>query len=223
MRPCLWVVAVVCLFPSAVLAGEASERSNTDHEMLDRRVYLPSLLGYGVGTGALALGTSTIGFATYPTGIVSYTSQNMESGSQAAHYDSFSFNPSIDVRAGRFTIGGGLSLGYTHNSLDSASSAEWTSLEIAPRVGYLVPLVRGLLLWPRVSAGFLVAQASASNLPTSSAAGFLASADVLLVAELGRHFFLTAGPSGWFDTAASSGNSSWSFGLGASIGLGVAL
>ncbi len=48
-------------------------------------------------------------------------------------------------------------------------------------------------------------------------------ADVLLVADLAPHIFLTAGPSGWFDVAGTRFGSSSAFGLGASIGPGVAL
>jgi hypothetical protein len=221
MRPSLVVMAVVCLVPGAALAQDEASSKPT-HDLLERRVYLPSLLGYGVGTSPLGLGPAAVGFATFPTGVVSYVGADSTSGGASAHSDSFSFNPNVDVRAGRFTLGGGVSVAYTRSS-QGASQAETTSFELAPRVGYLVPIARSFLLWPRVSAGFLVGGVSATGYPSSSVTGFVASADLLLVAELGPHFFLTAGPSGWFDAAAAGAGSSSSFGLGASIGLGVAL
>src|SRR5512142_2563262 len=182
------IIGLVCLLPSAAhAASEGSATSPTKHELLERRVFLPSLLGFGAGTSPLVVGASAVGFATYPTGIVSYTGGETSSGAQSSHYDSFAFNPSVDVRAGRFTIGGGLSLGYSHSVLAGAGEGTVTTFELAPRLGYLIPLTGELYLWPRVSAGVLFGQASATSVSTSSVTGVLASADVLLVVGLGSH------------------------------------
>jgi hypothetical protein len=217
------IIGLVCLLSATAHASPEEPKTKSKHELLERRLLLPSLLGLGVGTPPLMIGSSAIGFATFPSGIVSYSGGETTNGSETSHYDAFAFNPSFDVRVGRFTIGGALSIGYTHQSLAGASDGSSTSFEIAPRIGYVIPLTGELYLWPRVSAGFLYAQASASRLPTSSVVGGLASADLLLVWGLGSHFFLTAGPSGWIDGAWETGLSSSSFGIGASVGLGVAL
>ncbi len=218
------IIGVVCILPAvAHAAPEGSSSSASKHELLERRVFLPSLLGFGAGTPPLVIGSSAVGFSTFPTGIVSYVGGEASNGAESSHYDAFAFNPSVDVRAGRFTIGGGLSVAYSHSVLAGVGEGSVTSFELAPRVGYLIPLTGELYLWPRVSAGFLFGQASATGGPTSSVTGALASADVLLVAGLGSHFFLTVGPSGWIDAAWEPGMSSSSFGIGASVGLGVAL
>ena len=217
------IIGLVCLVPAvAHAAPEGSSTSSPKHELLERRVFLPSLLGFGAGTPPLVIGSSAVGFSTFPTGIVSYVGGEASSGAESSHFDSFAFNPSIDVRAGRFTIGGGLSVAYSH-SVFAGAEGTVTSFELAPRVGYLIPLGGELYLWPRVSAGFLYGQAAAARAPTTAVTGVLASADVLLVAGLGSHFFLTVGPSGWIDAAWEPGMSSSSFGVGASVGLGVAL
>lgn len=218
------IIGLVCVVPSAAYASpESSTPTPPKHELLDRRVLLPSLLGFGAGTPPVVIGGNAVGFATFPTGIVSYIGGDTSDGAQSSHYDTFSFNPSLDVRVGRFTIGGGLSVAYSHSSLANVGSGTNVSFQLAPRAGYLIPLTGELYLWPRVSAGGLYGQAMAPGLATSAVGGFVASADALLVAGLGSHFFLTAGPSGWFVTALNSGTASTTFGVGASVGLGVAL
>ncbi|HEY1959001.1 MAG TPA: hypothetical protein VGH28_25485, partial [Polyangiaceae bacterium] len=111
---------------------------------------------------------------------------------------------------------------YAHSTQD-ASESESTSVLFAPRVGYLVPIAKEIYLWPRVSAGLIVGQESATGYGTSALTGFVASADFLLVVGLGQHFFLSTGPSGSFELARISGGTSSTFGAGASVGIGVAL
>ena len=218
-----WIIGLVCLAPAVARASpEADVPRSHEHELLERRLFLPGLLGFSAGTTLLAVGPGTTGIATGTGGIVSYEGGDMTGDGSSSHLDAFSFNPSFDVRAGRFTIGGGLSIVYTRGTQDG-SQEESTSFLFAPRVGYLAPLAKELYLWPRVSAGFLVGQESATAYPTSSIGGFVASADLLLVIGLGKHFFLTTGPSGSFATAQGGGGSTSTFGVGASVGIGVAL
>jgi hypothetical protein len=220
------IIGLVCLAPTAAYASAESESSPSPslkkHELLERRVFLPSLLGFGAGTPPV-VGSTVTGFATYPTGIVSYVGGDANNGAQSSHYDAFAFNPSFDVRVGRFTIGGRVSIGYEHTVFAGVGEGSNTSFQLAPRVGYMIPLTGEVYLWPRVSAGGLYGQAWAPLAPSSAIAGFVASADVLLVAGLGSHFFLTAGPSGWVTASMDAGTGNTTFGVGASVGLGVAL
>jgi len=112
---------------------------------------------------------------------------------------------------------------FLPSSSRSRSTRASTCFELAPRVGYLLPLAGELYLWPRISAGALFGEASAPGFPTSSVAGMHFAADVLLVAGLGSHFFLTIGPHGSVTAAWQQGLTSTSFGVGANVGLGVAL
>jgi hypothetical protein len=220
------IIGLVCLLPAAAHASAESttEESKTKHELLERRVFLPSLIGFGAGTPPLVLGSTGAGFAAFPTGIVSYFSGESSTGGQSSRVESFAFDPSIDVRVGRrWTIGGGISLAWSHSVQTGAGDSSSTTFELAPRIGYLVPLAGELYLWPRLSAGALFGEASAPGFPTSSVAGMHFAADVLLVAGLGSHFFLTIGPHGSFTAAWQEGITNTSFGIGANVGLGVAL
>lgn len=227
MRSVCIIIGMVCLLPAAAHASAESttEDSKTKHELLERRVFLPSLIGFGAGTPPLVLGATSAGFGAFPTGIVSYFSgESSAGGGQSSRVESFAFDPSIDVRVGRrWTIGGGMSLTWSHGVQTGAADSSSTTFELAPRVGYLVPLAGELYLWPRVSAGALFGEASAPGFPTSSVAGVSFAADVLLVAGLGSHFFLTIGPHGSVTAAWQEGITSTSFGIGANVGLGVAL
>lgn len=218
-----WIIGLVCLVPAVARASpEADAPRSDEHELLERRLFLPGLFGFSAGTTLLALGPGVTGISTSTGGIFSYGSADMTSAGSRAHLDAFSFNPSFDVRVGRFTLGGGVSIVYTHGAQDGASS-ESTGFLFAPRVGYLAPVGKEVYLWPRVSAGFLAGEESATGFSTSSVGGFVASADLLLVVGLGKNFFLTAGPSGSFESASDGGGSTSSFGIGASVGIGVAL
>ncbi len=87
-------------------------------------------------------------------------------------------------------------------------------------MGYLVPLAAEVYLWPRVAAGVFYAESSATGYSTSDLNALVASADVLLVVGLAPHFFLTAGPTVSLEWA---GDVASTLGVGASVGLGVAL
>ena len=218
-----WILGFVCLLPAVAHASpEADQPPEQKHELLERRLFLPGLLGFGADTTLLALGPGTVGISTGSIGVLAYGGGDMSAGGSKSHIDSFSFNPSFDVRVGRFTVGGGMSVACTRSTMDGSES-EATSFLFAPRVGYLAPIGKELYLWPRASLGLLVGQESATGYETSALTGFVASADLLLVVGLGQHFFLTMGPSGSYQTASTTGGTSSTFGVGASVGIGVAL
>jgi len=218
-----WILGFVCLLPAVAHASpEADKPPEQKHELLERRLFLPGLLGFGTGTTLLSFGAGITGIATGTGGIFSYDGGDMSGGGSKSHLDSFSFNPSFDVRVGRFTLGGGLSIAYSRATTDGNES-ESTSFLFAPRVGYLAPIGKEVYLWPRASLGLLVGQESATGYETSALTGLVASADLLLVVGLGQHFFLTMGPSGSYETASTTGGASSTFGVGASVGIGVAL
>ena len=215
------ILGSVCLVPALARAAPDGARDEAPpkpkHELLERRLLLPSLVGFG-STATASLTTVAgggVGYDTGAAGIVSYTRGTIF----GAYSDTFSFNPSFDVRVGRFTLGSGVSLTYSRQNVNGAEETQ-TSFQLAPRVGYLVPLAAEVYLWPRASAGVLYAESSATGYSTSDLSAFVAGADLLLVVGLAPHFFLTVGPTVSLEWAGDVGST---LGVGANVGLGVAL
>lgn len=152
--------------PAALAAEPAPVFGRTGQvvlpELMGVRSGVPAQFG-GLGVGSLGLGpTGTeVGWG----GIVGYAQSSWEqrivySGvQQRMESDSKSFwtTPSVDVFVGR-GVSLGVSVGYlyTEQRLTSSNQGQpWDYVGFAvgasPRIGYVVPIARGLSFWPRLS------------------------------------------------------------------------
>ncbi|HEY1955891.1 MAG TPA: hypothetical protein VGH28_09760, partial [Polyangiaceae bacterium] len=86
-------MGLVCLLPAAARASPESDApaQTTKHELLERRLFLPALLGFGAGTTVLGVGTSAGQIMTEAGGIFSYTGGDASSAGSKSHLDSFAF------------------------------------------------------------------------------------------------------------------------------------
>ena len=82
---------------------------------------------------------------------------------------SYWVTPAVDVFVGR-GVSLGVSVGYLHTEQRFAStgtSRPWTytgdAIGVSPRIGYVVPLARGLSLWPRLSIAAAYSEQAASG------------------------------------------------------------
>lgn len=156
------LAASLQLAPSVVRAEPAPELEGSGHLLVS------DLLGMRTGgMGYLSMLTPGF-FSPAMSGLLGYTHQEVSSlqGPFAwrQRRDTFSVNPSLDALVSRrWTLG--VSLGYArHEQEDVVTGMGGDSLPptrqhgellaVAPRVGYLSPVGRGLTLWTRLGVAY---------------------------------------------------------------------
>jgi hypothetical protein len=219
------LIAIILLVSVPASAADDGETKRSTGP-LERRIIFPDLLGIQIGTA----GPGSLGAYTSVGGLVSYSSQDVGPPLGPAHAESFGIHPSLDVRAGRFTIGGALlfSHSYVRSTFDGfESQTRSLAFELVPRVGMLFPIARHVTLWPRVGVGFLIAKNDTNGgvlggIPALPSSGFIASGDLLVALDLGSHFFLAGGPTVRFLQTSAPQQSSADLRAGATAALGVA-
>ncbi len=108
--------------------ARAGEAQATRESALTRRLFLPSLVGVGVGAQPLA------GACPLSTGLFSYLNSN---GGDGSHYEAFVLRPSFDVRVGKVTTGTDSSVAYLYSRWVDGGAASGVSLRLQPRVGVM--------------------------------------------------------------------------------------
>lgn len=202
-------------------------------DVTERRVFLPNLVGYAFRATSAESGGNLSGL----DGLFSYAhgSGSLADGGDSV-VESFALAPALDVRLGRFTLGGAFLLAQATNTYSGGSfHGVLTSRRIGlePRVGVLVPIVRGLALWPVAKLDLALGRTSLDEAPngwstwTTSTTSISMLADVLFVVSVGSRFFATFGPSGGWVTTISTNQASVvtrssTFRLGVGLGVGLA-
>lgn len=165
---------------------------------------LDDLLGLGVGPG-IVVGPPGIGSsAVSMTGWVAYSELKYEAagGATSVSVSTLAFAPSFDFFVARhLSIGSQVTLFHSSFRSDLESSALGGGLR--PRIGWVVPVTEGLVLWPRafgsVSVVHLESVPSTNGSPAPSddrsSLTWGLGAEALLVAPLGRVVALTFGPT----------------------------
>ncbi len=182
---------------------DARERSTRD-ALMDRRLFVPDLVGFGVSwPGLSGLG----GLGGLGGGLLSGTAVT---GSQ--HALAFTIGPNVDVRVGeRLTVGG--SVTFSRSRSEGFAS---TALRVHPRLGVLVP-VGPLILWPRIGPTVGVSEGDAFD------GGSLGAAmEVGLVFPLTSRVFLQATPAVTYTHTWYASSEADLLGVGVRTGLGVA-
>lgn len=219
----------LALLPSFVFLSSFVHAEESDP--LARRLLLPNLIGYGFR--ATSAGSS--GVLTGLDGLVSYANGTADAGTgvTSSHVESFALAPAFDVRLGRFTVGGAFLFAQTTSTYDSPmlqGTLTNVRVGIEPRVGVLIPIVRGLTLWPTakldVSVGSARAVVAGARVPADAMTQLAMMGDLTFVIAVGARFFVTVGPSaGWVTTFTTHGAQSTretTFRLGAGLGVGLA-
>jgi len=167
-------------------------------------VVLDDLLGLGVGPGAVVgppgIGSSSVSM----TGWIAYSELKYEAsaGATSVSVSTLAFAPSFDVFVARhLSIGSQVTLFHSSFRSDLESSALGGGLR--PRIGWVVPLTEGLVLWPRVGGSVSVVHlesvpsTNGSPAPSDDRTSLTwgLGAEALLVAPLGRVVALTFGPT----------------------------
>ena len=169
-------------------------------------VVLDNLLGLGLGVGpGIVVGPPGLGSSSVSmTGWVAYSELEYEAsgGATSVRVSTLAFAPSFDVFVARhLSIGSQVTLSHSSFRSDLESSALGGGLR--PRIGWVVPLTEGLVLWPRafgsVSVVHLESVPSTNGSPAPSdkrtSLTWGLGAEALLVAPLGRVVALTFGPT----------------------------
>lgn len=212
----------------AMLAAASAYVAEVD--VTERRVFLPNLVGYAFRATGAGSGGSLSGL----DGVFSYAhgSESLSDGGDSV-VESFALAPALDVRVGRFTIGGAVLVAQSTNTYGSSSfHGVLTSRRIGlePRFGVLVPIARGLALWPVAKLDLAFGRATIEGMPggfSTSSTSIAMLADVLFVVSVGSRFFATLGPSGGWVTTISTNQASQvtrssTFRLGVGLGVGLA-
>lgn len=201
-------------------------------DVIERRVFLPNLVGYAFRATGAGSGGSLSGL----DGVFSYAhgSESLSDGGDSV-VESFALAPALDVRLGRFTLGGAFLVAQATNTYSGGSfHGVLTSRRIGlePRFGVLVPIARGLALWPVAKLDLAFGRTSIDGVRvqggfSTSSTSIAMLADVLFLVALGSRFFATLGPSvGWVTTIstnqASQVTRSSTFRLGVGLGVGLA-
>ncbi len=180
---------------------DARERSTRD-ALLQRRLFLPDLVGFGFST----LGQGGLGGSG--GGLVSGTAIT---GSQQGV--TFTLGPNVDVRIGeRLTVGGSVTFSRT-----TMSETDETAVRFNPRIGVLVP-AGPVVVWPRIGPTF-----GASDGTFFSGQSIGASLEVGLVVPLTSRVFVQATPSLTYSHVWFSHDNVDMLGVGVRTGLGIVL
>lgn len=168
--------------------------------LMKRRLFLPELFGVGARIGGAPSG--------YTTGILAGSASSTEVSAS----ESVTFAPSADIRVGeRVTLGGVVAISQASYHVDGQPTQRATSVRIAPRIGYLIPLGSTLALWPKAqievatSEGF-VGRGAAAGIGTELAA----------VLPLTSHIYFSVAPQFTYSLTDQSTN-----GLGHSFAFSV--
>jgi hypothetical protein len=183
---------------------------------LEKRSFvLPHLLGFEASSQGL--------------GIVAGPLRFEKSTGSGLTFQSFVFAPSADVvLGGRWTVGGALVVGQT-----DFGQGERLSFGVAPRVGALIPLGRGVTLWPQFSASVgrgriesalgPISQNGLQSLTTTQETNFGAVARATIVFPVSSYVFFGFGASVGMSLAwVEDGDRSESIRLGTDARLGLA-
>jgi hypothetical protein len=180
-----------------------------------RSLVLPHLLGFEASSQGL--------------GIVAGPLRFEKSTGSGSGWQSFVFAPSADVvMGGRWTVGGALLVGQS-----TFGQEERLSFDVAPRVGALIPLGRGVTLWPQIGASVgrgrresalgPISQNGLQSLATTQETSFGAVARATIVFPVSRYVFFGFGASvGMSLVWVEGGDRSESIGLGTDARLGLA-
>lgn len=167
------------LFAPAALAAEPAPVFGRAGQ-----VVLPELMGVragvpaqfsGLGVGSMGLGpTGTeVGWG----GIVGYAQSAWQQDTKYPDFEQHSMSeskafwvaPSVDVFVGR-GVSLGVSVGYAYTEQRVATtsmSAPWdytsSAVGASPRIGYVVPIARGLSFWPRLSVSAAYSEQAVSG------------------------------------------------------------
>src|SRR6185436_9171705 len=153
---------------------------------LERTLFVPDIIGMQIGWLSTTPSVSV-------SGLVSYSLSESNAEGSRSHFEAFGINPSFDVRAGRFTIGGSFRIGHVYQRFETGgytSISRTGSIAVVPRIGMLFPIVKHVTLWPRLAAGPTAASSEQQGYMsrTSTSAGMIVSADALVVLDLGTRF-----------------------------------
>jgi hypothetical protein len=168
---------------------------------------LDELVGFHWGSPAGVLVSETgAGISVgYMTGLFMVSTSTSDYSGYKIRANTMSVRPSVDVFiADGISVGGSLAASYSDFKRDSPvaegggaevpTKSSFTTFGIEPRVGSRLRLTEGLSLWTRIGLGYRASWAGDSGVNGLRADAFSAFARPGLVAELGRHAFLDAGP-----------------------------
>lgn len=218
-----------------MMVGELATASAyvAELDVAERRVFFPNLVGYAFRATSAGSGGTLSGL----DGLFSYAhgTQSFVQGGDVV-VESFALAPALDVRLGRFTVGGAFLYAQSTSTYDGSDAGSFhgvltsRSIGIEPRVGILVPIVRGLALWPVAKLDLTMGRLGMDGATTgysTSTTSIAMLGDVLLLVSIGSRFFATLGPSGgWITTIATNPASlvtrSSTFRIGVGLGVGLA-
>jgi len=196
------------------------------------RVAPGGVIGVG-GLGGVGVAGSGLAFTGPLT--IAFTSRTGSNGLEAS---TVAFTPSIDVFVTRrLTVGGRLTLARNTSSYQVSTpgssgsltqqiyESEGYGIGLAPRVGYVFPIMDGLLFWPQLSLGFSQTRDESTIGPRALARSLSGDVDLGLVAPLGRHVLFRVAPTVAYTftdrdlVATSESYDSVNVGLRAQLGL----
>ena len=173
--------------------GSIIERTETSARdaLMKRRLFLPDLFTAGVSIKG--------GLFSYAGGIISVAANSTKDSAAVTT----TVTPSVDIRVGEHVTVGGLVV-FSHTSLhqNTQRTQTATGVQIAPRVGYLIPVGSTVILWPK---GRLNVTSYDGEIDKSAAVGI--GAEVAAVIPLSSRIYASVAPQLGYSISNHAGNS----------------